>query len=242
MLSAHFGLNNYEKFNELLQQFEEFALSKTACSTTNSLIQTFVYLNIAKINKHFLEGTFTEGLQLVPYIEEKLDEYKLHLDRHRILVFYYKIASLYFGNGDNDKSIDYLNKIINWKVDLRTDLQCYARLLHLIAHYELGNFQLLEYFNKIRVSLYGKYEKFKCGGRRYFFVFKSFIFFVGSANDSRVYRAETAIGTAQRQPVRNPFVYVPRYYCVVRKQDSGRSGSTNKANTFPATQKKKIIK
>src|SRR5205085_6223491 len=70
------------------------------------------------------------------------------LDRHRVLVFYYKIASLYFGAGVFDKAIDYLNKIINWKVDLRTDLQCYSRLLHLIAHYELGNFQLLEYLAK----------------------------------------------------------------------------------------------
>jgi hypothetical protein len=59
------------------------------------------------------------------------------------LVFYYKIASLYFGSGDNEKAIDYLNKIINEKADLRTDLQCYSRLLHLIAHYELGNFELL---------------------------------------------------------------------------------------------------
>ncbi len=124
LLSAHFDLNNYQKFNETLQQFEEFAASPAAHATTNSVIQTFVYLHIAKINKHFLEGTFTEGLQLVPYIEEKLEEYRLHLDRHRILVFYYKIASLYFGSGDNNKAIDYLNKIINWKVDLRTDLQC----------------------------------------------------------------------------------------------------------------------
>ena len=40
------------------------------------------------------------------------------------------------------------NRIINSKADLRTDLQCYARLLHLIAHYELGNFDLLEYLIK----------------------------------------------------------------------------------------------
>jgi hypothetical protein len=33
-------------------------------------------------------------------------------------------------------------------MDLRTDLQCYARLLHLIAHYELGNESLLEYLIK----------------------------------------------------------------------------------------------
>ena len=36
------------------------------------------------------------------------------------------------------------HKIINRKMNLRTDLQCYARLLHLIAHYELGNYDILE--------------------------------------------------------------------------------------------------
>ena len=85
---------------------------------------------------------------MVPHLEEMLKEYGLYLDTHRVLVFYYKIACLYFGSGDNEKAIDYLNRIINQKSDLRSDLQCYARLLHLIAHYELGNFDLLEYLIK----------------------------------------------------------------------------------------------
>jgi hypothetical protein len=148
LLTAHFDLNNYEKFEAALGAFETFAASENGKINANARIQTFVYLHIAKINKHFLEGTFTKGLELVPYIEEKLEEYKLQLDSHRILVFYYKIACLYFGSGDNERSIDYLNKIINRKSDLRTDLQCYARLLHLIAHYELGNYDLLEYLIK----------------------------------------------------------------------------------------------
>jgi tetratricopeptide (TPR) repeat protein len=148
LLSAHFSLENYEGFNKALGEFEEFAVSEEANSNANVRIQTFLYLNTARINKHFLEGTFTEGLELAPLLEEKLEEYKLQLDRHRILVFYYKIACLYFGSGDNEKAIDYLNRIINLKVDLRTDLQCYARLLHLIAHYELGNWDILEYLIK----------------------------------------------------------------------------------------------
>ncbi len=148
LLSAHFDLNNFEKFHETLEAFGRFARSPEGNINANTRIQTFVYLNLSKINKHFLEGTFSEGLKLVPDIEAKLEEYKLQLDRHRTLVFYYKIACLYFGSGDNEKAIDYLNKIINWKVDLRTDLQCYARLLHLIAHYELGNYTLLEYLVK----------------------------------------------------------------------------------------------
>jgi hypothetical protein len=148
LLSAHFDLNNYEKFAETLQQFEAFACSENARSNPNTKIQTFVYISIARINKHFLEGTFTEGLALVPTVEEKLVEYKLNLDRHRILIFYYRFACLYFGSGNSEKAVEYLNKIINWKVDLRTDLQCYARLLHLIAHYELGNFSILEHLIK----------------------------------------------------------------------------------------------
>jgi len=148
LLGAHFDLLNDEKFRETLRQFEEFSESDIVKNNINNRIQTFVYLYISKLNQHFIDGTFTEGVTLVPYIEDKLKEYWIYLDRHRILVFYYKIACLYFGSGDYEKTIDYLNKIINWKVDLRTDLQCYSRLLHLIAHYELGNFDLMEYLIK----------------------------------------------------------------------------------------------
>ncbi len=148
LLNAHFMLLNYERFAYTLQKLEDFYHTKEANSNDNNRLQTFIYLYTAKVNQHFLHGSFTEGLQLVPEIESKIEEFRLKMDRHRILVFYYKIASLYFGSGNNEKTIDYLNRIINLKVDLRTDLQCYSRLLHLIAHYELGNYELLEYLIK----------------------------------------------------------------------------------------------
>jgi hypothetical protein len=91
-----------------------------------------------------MTGTFQKGLELVPGIEQNLEKYALFVDRHRILVFNYKIASLYFGAGQYSTSIDYLLKIINGPLDLRIDLQCYARLLHLMAHYEMGNYDIIE--------------------------------------------------------------------------------------------------
>ena len=54
----------------------------------------------ARINQHFMLGTFKEGLSLVPGIEKKLEEYHLFIDSHRILVLNYKFAMLYFGSGD----------------------------------------------------------------------------------------------------------------------------------------------
>jgi tetratricopeptide (TPR) repeat protein len=158
LLNAHFMLLNRDKFAETLHQFENFYKSREANVNENNRVQTFVYLYLAKINRHFMEGTFSQGLKMVPEIEEKLEEHALQLDRHRVLVFYYKIACLYFGSGDNEKAIDFLNRIIHWKVDLRVDLQCYARLLHLIAHYELGNYDILEHLIK---SVYRFMSKMK---------------------------------------------------------------------------------
>ena len=63
-----------------------------------------------------------------------------------MLMFYYKIASLYFGSGDYYNAIHYLQKIIYFKdISLREDLQCFARILNLIAHYEAGEDEMLEY-------------------------------------------------------------------------------------------------
>lgn len=175
LLTAHVDLKNYQKFRTDLQKFEEFSESDIVTRNINTSVQVFVYLHIAKINQYFLEGTFTEGLKIVPTIEEKLDTYSIYLDRHRILVFYYKIASLYFGSGDYNTSIDYLNKIINWKVDLRTDLQCYSRLLHLIAHYELKNNDLLEYLFKSVYRFMAKMENLSVTEEEIFkFLRKSF--------------------------------------------------------------------
>ncbi len=71
-------------------------------------------------------------------------EYEIFLDKHRVMVITYKIALLYYLSGDYSTCIDYLQKIINDSSELRTDLQCYARLMHLLAHYELGNLELMD--------------------------------------------------------------------------------------------------
>jgi hypothetical protein len=148
LLNAHFDLRNYQLFEKTLRRFEKFAQTPIVQTHENFRVQTFIYIQQAKINQHFMLGTFKEGLSLVPNLEEKLTEYSLFIDQHRILVFNYKIATLYFGSGDYETSIDYLQRIINDSMDLRTDLQSYARLLHLMAHYELHNFDIIESLTK----------------------------------------------------------------------------------------------
>lgn len=144
LMGSHFDLGNHQKLAETLAQFDIFSNSDIVNKSINNQIQCFVYKTISTFNKHFLEGSFTEGLQMIPELEAKIKSYGIYMDRHRLMVFDYKIACLYFGSGDYEKAIDYLNKITNWKVGLRSDLQCYSRLLHLIAHYEMGNEDILD--------------------------------------------------------------------------------------------------
>ncbi len=158
LLNAQFDLRSYKKHEEVLKEFEAYEKTPEAQKNDNFRIHTSIYINTAKINGHLMSGTFKEGLKSVPAIEEKLNEYSLFVDPHRILVFNYKIALLYFGSGDYNTAIDYLHRIINGPMDLRIDLQCYARLMHLLSHYELGNYEILDSLSK---SVHRFMEKMK---------------------------------------------------------------------------------
>jgi tetratricopeptide (TPR) repeat protein len=148
LLNAHFDLRNYPQFDKTLKLLEQVAQTDRVKEHDSFRIQAFIYISTARINRHFMKGTFKEGLSLVPDIEKELSEYYLFLDSHRVLVLNYKFAMLYFGSGDYNRSIDYLQKIINDTNNLRYDLQCYARVVHLLAHYELGNDMLMESLSK----------------------------------------------------------------------------------------------
>lgn len=149
LLTSFYNQDKVDSFVDHIVKFEKFDKNYGADLNTTSEIIFFLYYYSALVYKHYLLGTFDEGLKLVPELEEKMKFYERNLDTHRILVFYYRIAWLHFGHGNYGEAIDYLNKIINLKVGhLREDIQSYSRLMHLLAHFELRNFSLLEYLEK----------------------------------------------------------------------------------------------
>ncbi|MFT5385644.1 MAG: hypothetical protein ACI81W_003052 [Saprospiraceae bacterium] len=159
LLATLFYIGDHPKFKKSLESFGQVTKVLHEELNTNGKLLCFQYLQTAQINGHFIEGTFKEGVRLIPEIETGLENFKYHLDQHRVMVFYYKIACMYFGANQNDKALDYLNKIINFKAGaLREDIQCFARILHLICHYELGNIDLLEYIIKSVYRFLAKME------------------------------------------------------------------------------------
>jgi len=157
LLSALFHLQYYSRFCSVLSELEDLQYNEEIVKDLNTQVLVFKFLFSSRANKHFMEGSFDEGVKLIPELLAKLDEYSTKIDAERLLLFYYKIATLYFGSGDNENAIHYLNKIVNFKeVNLREDIHCFARILNLIAHFDAGQDHQLEYQIKSTFQFIGK--------------------------------------------------------------------------------------
>lgn len=144
LLNALFHLRDYKRFKEVFAKYESV---HDKMKGKESVEQVYLlYLHTSRINQYYFEGRFDEGIEMVPEILSFIERYQSKMDEHQIVVLNYKIACLYFGYGDNKTAIRYLNKVIQFKdSSLREDIQCFARILNLISHFELGNDELVEY-------------------------------------------------------------------------------------------------
>lgn len=150
LLTATFNTYDYESFIHHLDELENFRKSKYSKFNSTSQIISFLYVHLARMNRHFMEGTFDEGVKTIPRTLRRIKRYKEKLDFHRILVFYYKIAWMHLGNKNPNKTLDYLNKIIHADSveNLRSDIQAYSRIMFLMAHYDAENYEIMDYLVK----------------------------------------------------------------------------------------------
>lgn len=146
LLMSLFLNRHHVRFVEGLSVLENFQNEVDFKQNKNveGLFQLYHFTHL--INLYYMEGRFSEGTVIVPQLADLMKQNPFNWDEHRLLIFEYRIACLYFGDSDYPNSLEYLNRIINRPTtDYRSDLQCFARLLSLIAHFELGNAELVEY-------------------------------------------------------------------------------------------------
>ncbi len=150
------GLNNLMIAQSRLRKLDEFfrtkkklrSLRKSPVLKLNENLNLMLlkYSYVHEFNGIFLVGDFTHGIRLIEKIKSGLEEFIGHLDNHSRIILYYKIACLYFGGGEYQKAVYWLNRIITFpKIDIREDVLSFSRILNLISHYELGNYEVIDY-------------------------------------------------------------------------------------------------
>ncbi len=159
MLDGLYFSQDYVRFEKTLNSLKRIREEGKIQMSKNVELLLYQHYYTHSINWYYMEGKFSDGTLIIPEIVSFLDKNDIYLDNHVVLVFYYKIACLYFGSGDNRNTIKYLNLVINFKdVELRGDIQCFARILNLIAHFEMENFDLIEYLVKTTYRFLSKME------------------------------------------------------------------------------------
>ena len=145
ILEALYLMRKYKHFSDNLEHFEKEFEELALLNQNATLIGKRLYY-INKINKFFIEGEFEQGLLLVREVESFVRKYSRDLNIHHKMLIAYKIACLYFGDGNYTKCMEYLSRITSTKdPQIRRDLQCFARILNLIASYEAGIDYNLDY-------------------------------------------------------------------------------------------------
>lgn len=146
VITSLYNLGREKEMKQFMLEFDDFSLSHT--KTFNSISKTllFLYGYNSKINHALLTKDYEAGIKLIPLIERNIQKYRSFLDSHRIMVFHYKIANLHLGAKNYNEALDHLVPIVQSNSGhLRVDIQGYARILQLLIHYDLKNFEFLDY-------------------------------------------------------------------------------------------------
>jgi uncharacterized protein YqgV (UPF0045/DUF77 family) len=110
-------------------------------------LKLFTYPHNAELLVCISRGDFKRAIKaVVPSVLKGLVKYDVKINDEEIMLFYYNISRIYFGANDYKNSLKYINLVLNnSEKRLREDVYTFARLINLIIHYQLGNYDLLDY-------------------------------------------------------------------------------------------------
>jgi tetratricopeptide (TPR) repeat protein len=105
-------------------------------------------------------GDYEKSAQLVSKIEEIQADYGDKISKEQEILLTYNKANSYFGVGDFKKALIYINLVLNDnEQNLRQDIYSFARLFNLVLHYELENYDFLDYVIKSTNRYFSKQER-----------------------------------------------------------------------------------
>jgi len=146
VLAALYMTQRIDKFGPAYEDFcafeEKYKISLT--QNEHSLYQLFKFIH--GINYYFITADYHLSIDFTDELIKILEKNPYNWDDHRILVLYYKIGCISFGQNNLDQAASFLNKVTNDSMtEFRQDIQCYSRILNLIVHFDLGNDILVSY-------------------------------------------------------------------------------------------------
>ena len=149
----------FEKAQNLLNEIKTLDGKKGFKSTDISLkIRSISFNEQLIINNH--QGNFKASINQIEKEKESNQAWRKQISKERNMQLFYNSAYTYFGHGDYRKALSYVNIILNDnEQNLRQDIYNFTRLLNLIIHLELENYEYLDYVVKSTTRYIKKTER-----------------------------------------------------------------------------------
>lgn len=148
LLRCYIDDRDFEKARKLIDDMRALNGKKGFNSID---IEVRIFTNSYNMELSMLQrqGKFEESVKLIGEIEEKEREYEDKINKEQQVLFTYHKAISYFGIGDYKKALSFVNEVLNDnEQNLRQDIYSFARIFNLVLHYELENYDFLEYVVK----------------------------------------------------------------------------------------------
>jgi tetratricopeptide (TPR) repeat protein len=148
LIQSQISQGNFDLAQELVNEMDQLITQK-GFKSYDVRVKIFSSVYTSQIAISYKRGAFQATLKIVDEMIEGLKEHQEKLPKEQLVLFSYHIAYVFFGAGLYRDALKWVNKILNDnEQNLRQDIYGYTRLFNLIVHYELENYDLLEYLMK----------------------------------------------------------------------------------------------
>lgn len=159
LMQSYINEGNFDKAQEMINQIKALKGKKGF----NSLHLTLRINNILltdQMNLYNTKGNFEKSLAVFNdgyHANEALIE---RSSKEQKIKFYFSAAYTLFAASDYKQSLQFLNLILNDnEQQLRQDIYSYARILNLLLHFELTNYDYLEYSSNSAIRFLNKTKR-----------------------------------------------------------------------------------
>lgn len=159
-------LSNYLAFCQLVDRFEEFPVIMEKIKglpTRNKReeIQKQYDLFNCELLYFLNSGDLPKGIEVTQKLELWLVKHENEAPRSKLLGLNYNSSLLHFLSGEFRGALKWVNRVLNFpEVEERRDIIQVSRILQLIIHFELENFEIIENLIRSARRYYRKSDRF----------------------------------------------------------------------------------
>lgn len=159
LLRCYTDSKDFENAEQLIGDLRGL-VGKKGFNSTDITVRIFTNTYNQQLNLLHVMGDFQKAVDLIPEIDQGKLAFSDKISKEQEITLLYNTAYSYFGIGEYKKALSYLNDVLNDnEQNLRQDLYSFSRLLNLILHYELENYDFLEYVIKSTNRYLSRYER-----------------------------------------------------------------------------------